>query len=160
MTAALIRRLLPLGALALSFALIVAPARGGEVLFTFGEMAQLQTLPLESAERDLGEEEVILYQNFELYAYTVFESLQVANEAAVLIHREPLFCAPAGVFRFRREGDIARLADQVTAELIALTKQIGGSLDRYDDQPASAVLLLGLRAAFPCPDAAPRLAQR
>ena len=44
--------------------------------------AQLQTLPLKSTKRALSEEEMILYQNFELYAYAVFESLQVANEAA------------------------------------------------------------------------------
>ena len=123
-------------------------------------MPRLQALPLDSAERALSDEEVILYQNFELYAYTVFESLQQANQAALLIHHEPLFCAPAATFQFRKEGDIARLAEHVTGELFALTKEVGGSLDRYDDKPASAVLLLGLRAAFPCEEAGSRLAQR
>jgi hypothetical protein len=144
------RRLASFSAIVLSFTLFVAPSRADDVLFTFGEMMRLQTLPLESAERALSDEEVILYQNFELYAYTVFEALQVANDAAVLIDHEPLFCAPSAVFHFRKEGDIARLADHVTGELIALTKEVGGALDRYDDRPASAVLLLGLRAAFPC----------
>lgn len=152
-----LRRLATLSAIALSFVLFIAPSRADQVLFTFGEMARLQMLPLESAERALSEEEALLYQNFELYAYTVFESLQVANDTAVLISQAPLFCAPSGVFHFRNGGDIARLADQVTAELI---EAIGGSLDRYDDQPASAVLLLGLRAAFPCADETPQLAQR
>ena len=159
MTIMLIRRLAPLGAVLLSFALFAAPGRA-DVLFTFGEMARLQTLPLEAAERALSDEEVALYQNFELYAYTVFESLQVANDVAVRMSQEPLFCAPAAIFRFRREGDIARLAERVTAELRALTREIGDSLERYADQPASAVLLLGLRTAFPCHDAGPRLAQR
>jgi hypothetical protein len=46
----------------------------------------------------------------------------------------------------------------VTAEL---TAEVGEALDRYDDKPASLVLLLGLRAAFPCdPDDYPKLAQR
>lgn len=159
MTTKLIRRLAPLGAVVLSFALFAAPARA-DVLFTFGEMTRLQTLPLEAAERTLSDEELALYQNFELYAYTVFESLQIANDAAIGVGQEPLFCAPAASFRFRREGDIARLAERVTAEARALTDEIGHSLERYADQPASAVLLLGLRAAFPCHDAAPRLAQR
>jgi hypothetical protein len=155
----LIRRLAPLSAVVLSCVLFAAPARA-DVLFTFGEMSRLQSLPPESARRTLSAEEVALYQNFELYAYAVFEALQVANDVAVGISHAPLFCAPSGIFRFRREGDIARLADRVTTELIALTEEIGGSLERYADQPASAVLLLGLRAAFPCPDAAPQLAQR
>ena len=159
MTRMLIRRLAPLGAIALSFVLFAAPGRA-DVLFTFGEMTRLQTLPLESTERRLSDQEVALYQNFELYAYTVFESLQIANDVTVRTSQEPLFCAPDAVFRFRREGDIARLAERVTAELRALTREIGDSLERYADQPASAVLLLGLRAAFPCDDAAPRLAQR
>lgn len=134
--------------------MVAVPARAADVLFTFGEMTRLQSLPLEAAKRTLSEEEAVLYQNFEFYAYTVFESLQIANDAAILINHEPLFCAPPGVFRFRQEGDIARLAGEVTAELT------GGSLERYDDEPASAVLLLGLRAAFPCPDQASQLAQR
>lgn len=156
----LIRRSPPVLAIVMTVVMQVTPARAADVLFTFGEMLRLQALPLESAERRLSEEEILLYQNFEFYAYTVFEALQVANEAARLIGREPLFCEPAALFHFRKEGDIARLADYVTAELLALTKEIGGPLDRYDDKPASAVLLLGLRAAFPCPDTGPQLAQR
>ena len=159
MMKSLIRRTASLGALLLSFVVFVAPSRGDEVLFTFGEMLRLQELPLESAERALSDEEIILYQNYELYAYTVFESLQVANDATLLIDHEPLFCAPSAAFQFRHEGDIARLADRVTAELIALTKETGDSLERYDDRPASAMLLLGLRAAFPC-DRDRQLAQR
>ncbi len=134
-----------------------APAQADEVLFTFGEMQHLQSLPLESTKRALTDEEVTLYQNFELYAYTVFETLEVANQAASAI-KQPLFCAPEATFRFRKDDDIVRLVDHVTSELFALTAQINGSLDRYDDRPASQVLLLGLRAAFPC--AGPHLAQR
>ncbi len=139
-------------AFALWFLLILAnsPGRAGEVLFTFGEMMQLKNLPLQSAERVLSEEEIVLYQNFEFYAYTVFETLQVANQASRLLDQEPLFCAPDAVFHFRKDGDITRLADYVTNELLALTETLGGDLDRYNDRPASAVLLLGLRAAFPC----------
>jgi hypothetical protein len=160
MTRTLTDRRSPLAALACGILLLATPARADEVLFTFGEMLHLQGLPLDSAKRSLSDEEVILYQNFELYAYTVFESLQAANDAALLIHREPLFCPPAAAFHFRKEGDIAKLADYVTSELLALTKEVGGSLDRYDDKPASAVLLLGLRAAFPCEEQASQLAQR
>jgi len=159
MTATPIRRLAPLSALLLSFVLFAAPSRA-EVLFTFGEMTRLQTPPSEAAERALSEEELALRQAFELYAYTVFEALQVANEVAARISPEPLFCAPSGVFRFRQEGDIARLADRVTTELIALTRESGGAPEHYADQPASTVLLLGLRALFPCPAAAPQIAQR
>jgi len=156
----LIRRSPPVLAIVMTVVMHVAPARAADVLFTFGEMLRLQGYPLESVKRTVSEEEVILYQNFEFYAYTVFETLQVANDAATLINSEPLFCAPEAAFNFRKEGDIARLADYVTAELLALTEEIGGSVDRYDDKPASAVLLLGLRAAFPCSDSEPRLAQR
>jgi len=159
MTEMLIRRFAPLNALALSFVLFAAPA-GADVLFTFGEMTRLQAPPPAAAARAPSDAEVALYRNFELYAYTVFESLQIANDAAVGMSQEPLFCAPAATFRFRREGDIARLAERVTAELRALTSELGDSLERYADQPASAVLLLGLRAAFPCHDAARRLARR
>lgn len=142
--------------------LAIAPAAAvhAEPLFTFGEMRQMQTLPAESARRALSHDEILLYQNYEFYAYTVFETLAAANEAAILTDQKPLFCAPDGLFRFREEGDIVRLADHVTAELFALTEQIGGHQDRYDDKPASAVLLLGLRATFPCEDATPQLAQR
>ncbi len=159
MATALIHRLRLLPAIALGVLIGAAPAQADDVLFTFGEMQHLQGLPLESAKRTLSEEEVILYQNFELYAYTVFETLEAANEAAALI-KQPLFCAPAAVFHFRKDGDIARLADHVTSELLALTGEIDGSLERYNEKPASAVLLLGLRAAFPCPDHGPHLAQR
>jgi hypothetical protein len=152
-------RLSPFAAVAFSLLTLAAPTRA-EVLFTFGEMQRLQALPLESADRRLSEEEVILYQNFEFYAYTVFEALEAANSAALLISAKPLFCAPKATFQFRAEGDIARLAEHLTGELFALTKEVGGSLDRYDDKPASAVLLLGLRAAFPCAEEASRLAQR
>jgi hypothetical protein len=114
---------------------------------------------LESTKRTLTEEEVVLYQNFELYAYTVFETLEVANQAAASIN-QPLFCAPEATFHFRKDSDIARLVDYVTSELFALTEEIKGPLDRYKDRPASQVLLLGLRAAFPCPDHGPHLAQR
>jgi len=154
----LIRRSPPLLAIVMTVVMQVAPARAADVLFTFGEMLRLQGL--ESVKRTVSEEEVILYQNFEFYAYTVFETLRVANDAATLIKGEPLFCAPEAAFNFRKEGDIARLADYVTAELFALTEKIGGPVDRYDDRPASAVLLLGLRAAFPCSDSEPQLAQR
>jgi hypothetical protein len=79
-----------------------------------------------------------------------------------LIGREaPLFCAPKTTFRFDHDGDIARLADYVTDRLSLLTEETGLSLDNYGDEPASLVLLLGLRAAFPCdPDAHAKLAQR
>jgi hypothetical protein len=150
-------RLLP--AIALGLLLGGTPAHAGGVLFTFGEMRHLQSLPLESAKRSLNAEEVTLYQNFELYAYTVFETLEVANQAATAI-KQPLFCAPEATFRFRKDGDIARLVDYVTSQLFALTQELQGPLDRYNDRPASQVLLLGLRAAFPCPDRGPHLAQR
>lgn len=140
-------------------AVVDKPARADEVLLTFGDMVRLQRLPLDSTKRALTEEEVILYQNFEFYAYTVFESLQVANSAAALIDQTPLFCAPEGTFHFSEDGDIARLADYVTAELFALTEEIGGPTHRYDDKPASLVLLLGLRAAFPCEEPASVVAQ-
>jgi hypothetical protein len=152
-----LRRLLVIACGAIA---VTMPARADEVLFTFGEMQRLEGLPLESSKRTLSEEEVTLYQNFEFYAYSVFEALQVANNAALLANHEPLFCAPEATFHFREQGDIARLADYVIAELFALTEEIGGSLDRYDEKPASAVLLLGLRAAFPCRDGKPQLAQR
>jgi hypothetical protein len=132
-----------------------------EVLLTFGDMQRLRELPLESAKRALTEEELILYQNYEFYAYTTFEALQVANSAAALIHKAPLFCAPETTFHFDQDGEIARLADYVTDQLFGLPEEIGGSLDRYDDKPASLVLLLGLRAAFPCgPEDQAKVAQR
>ena len=155
----------PLRSLAV-LALILVPlvlagtAKAGQVLFTFREMQLLQSLPAEATKRALSEEEVTLYHNYEFYAYSVFEALQVANEASILIHDAPLFCAPDATFKFREDDSIINLANYVTAELFALTEQVGGPLTRYDDKPASAVLLLGLRAAFPCPDPATRVAQR
>ena len=132
-----------------------------EVLLTFGDMLRLRELPMESAERALTEEELVLYQNYEFYAYTAFEALQVANSAAGLINEAPLFCAPESTFHFDQDGDIGRLADHITDELFGHAEQIGDPLDRYDDEPASLVLLLGLRAAFPCdPDDRSRVAQR
>jgi hypothetical protein len=134
--------------------LLIAPLgrlHADEVLLTFGDMLRLRELPLESAKRELTEEELVLYQNYEFYAYTAFEALQVANSAA----------EPDSTFHFDQDGDIARLADHVTDQLFGLTQEIGESLDRYDDKPASLVLLLGLRAAFPCdPDDRTKVAQR
>lgn len=160
MPAALSRILLLLLPLLL---LIVPPdrvAQADEVLLTFGDMLRLRELPLESAGRELTEEEASLYQSYEFYTYTAFEALQVANSAAELINQEPLFCAPEGTFHFDRDGDIVRLADHVTDELFALTAASGDPLDRYEDKPASFVLLLGLRATFPCGEDDPTLAQR
>jgi hypothetical protein len=155
---------LRIGAVLLPLLLLIVPVHrlhADEVLLTFGDMLRLRELPLESAKRALTEEELALYQNYEFYAYTAFEALQAANSAAELINKAPLFCAPETTFHFDQDGDIARLADYVTEELFGLTEEIGGSLDRYDDKPASLVLLLGLRAAFPCdPDDHSKLAQR
>jgi hypothetical protein len=146
---------------AIAFAALVgaAPAHAGQVLFTFGEMQHLQGLPLEASKRTLSDDELTLYQNFELYAYTVFETLEAANQAAAAI-KQPLFCAPEATFQFRKDDDIVRLVDYVTSELSALAGAAEASLERYDDRPASQVLLLGLRAAFPCPGNPPYLAQR
>jgi hypothetical protein len=153
--------LLRIGAILLPLLLLIVPAHrlhADEVLLTFGDMLRLRELPLESAKRALTEEERVLYQNYEFYTYTAFEALQVANSAAELINKAPLFCAPKNTFHFGQDGDIARLADHVTDEL---TAEVGEALARYDDKPASLVLLLGLRAAFPCdPDDYPKLAQR
>ena len=152
------------GAVLLPLLLLIVPIDrpyADDVLLTFGDMLRLRELRPEAAQRALTEEELGLYESYEFYAYTAFEALQVANSAAELINKAPLFCAPATTFQFDKDGDIARLADYVTDQLSGLTKDIGGSLDRYDDQPASLVLLLGLRAAFPCdPDGHTNLAQR
>ena len=149
--------LLPL----LLFCLPLGRLHADEVLVTFGDMLRLRELPLESGKRALTQEELVSFQSYEFYAYTAFEALQVANSAAALLHEAPLFCAPDTTFRFERDGDIARLADHVTDELFGLAAQTGGSLDRYDDEPASLVLLLGLRAAFPCePHLRAKVAQR
>ena len=152
-----------LGALLLPLLLILPLARlhADDVLLTFGDMLRLRDLPQESTKRALTPEELVLYQNYEFYAYTAFEALQVANSAAELISEAPLFCAPETTFRFDQDGDIARLADHVTDELSGLVKETGQSLDRYADKPASLVLLLGLRAAFPCGrDGQAKVAQR
>jgi hypothetical protein len=143
--------------------LIVPPGgvRADEVLLTLGDMLRLRELPLEAAKRALTEEELVLYQNCQFYAYTAFEALQAANSASELINQAPLFCVPETTFQFAKDGDIARLADHVTDQLFELTEQAGESLDRYGDQPASLVLLLGLRAAFPCdPDNRAKVAER
>jgi hypothetical protein len=153
-----------LGAVLLPVLLLILPLarlHADEVLLTFGDMLRLRELPVESAKRALTPEELVLFQNYEFYAYTVFEALQVANSAAELINKAPLFCAPNTTFQFDQDGDIARLADYVTDQLSLLTDEAGLSLDHYGDEPASLVLLLGLRAAFPCdPDAHAKLAQR
>jgi hypothetical protein len=150
-----------IAAVLLPLLLLIVPSHrlhADEVLLTFGDMLRLRELPLESGKRALTEEERVLYQNYEFYAYTAFEALQVANSAAELINKQPLFCAPKSTFHFDQDGDIARLAAHVTDEL---TEEVGEALDRYDDKPASLVLLLGLRAAFPCdPADYPRLATR
>jgi hypothetical protein len=52
-----------------------------------------------------------------------------------------------------------RLAEPVTDALFQLGAGAGGAVDDYEDEPASLILLLGLRAAFPCADGA-ALAQR
>ena len=153
-----------IGAVLLPLLLLIVPfdrLYADEVLLTVGDMLRLRELPLESAERELTAEELVLYQNYEFYAYTAFEALQVANSAAELINEQPLFCAPESTFHFDQDGDIARLAEYVTDQLVGLTEEAGGSLDGYDDEPASLVLLLGLRAAFPCdPGDRTKLAQR
>ena len=132
-----------------------------QVLLTVGDMLRLRELPLEAGKRALTAEELILYQNYEFYAYTAFEALQVANSAAASINAAPLFCAPETTFHFDQDGDIARLADYVTDQLFGRPEQTGESLDRYDHEPASLVLLLGLRAAFPCgSDDRTKVAQR
>lgn len=130
--------------------LATAPARADNALFTFGEMRKLQGLPREAAEREVSAQELLLYQNMEFYLYTVFESLLAANNAALMLHDEPLFCAPATAFRFRDEADITGLGAFVTEELLELTKEIGTTPERYHDRPASEVILLALRAGFPC----------
>ena len=143
--------------------LVIPPdriARADEVLLTVGDMMRLRELPLESDRRRLSDEDLRLYRSYEFYAYTAFEALQVANSAAELIGQEPLFCAPEDTFRFHREGDIVRLAEHVTDQLFRPGTATGGSLDRYAEEPVSLVLLLGLRAAFPCASDEATIAQR
>jgi hypothetical protein len=117
-------------------------------LFSFGEMRQLQQLPADG--RPLSTQEAILHQNMQFYAFTVFETLLAANNAAYALQRTPLFCAPEGTFRFKEDGDIARLTHRLTAEILETTGAVGADDDHYDDRPASEALLLALRAAFPC----------
>lgn len=146
------KRSLVFGLLAglLAGGLTATPVRADNALFTFGEMRQLQDLQPESATREVAGEELVLYRNMEFYLYTVFESLLAANNAALALHEKPLFCAPPAAFRFRDESDVTGLAAFVTEELLALTKEIGTEPERYDDRPASEVILLALRAGFPC----------
>jgi hypothetical protein len=101
-----------------------------DVLLTFGDMLRLRELRPDAAQRPLTEEELGLYESYEFYAYTAFEALQVANSAAELINKAPLFCAPETTFQFDKDGDIARLADYVTDRLSGLPGETGGSLDR------------------------------
>jgi hypothetical protein len=74
-----------LGAVLLPVLLLILPLarlHAEEVLLTFGDMLRLRELPVESAKRALTPEELVLYQDYELYAYTAFEALQVANNTA------------------------------------------------------------------------------
>lgn len=136
--------------LAASLASIAPAVRADNAMFTFGEMLELQRLPLEAKERPLTDDEIILYQNMEFYIFTVFEALHAANNAAASMHQDPLFCAPAGLFRFEAEGEIASVAARITQAFLTLIKKRGASHARYEAKPASEVLLLGLRTAFPC----------
>jgi hypothetical protein len=119
----------------------------GDALFTFGELLDLQALP---GEGRLSAPEQRRVDRLELYARAVFETLQSANDAAFLVHKEPLFCAPAATFDFAEDGAIIRLADRLSAQVLAFCRATGQPLARYERQPASAVMLLGLQTAFPC----------
>jgi hypothetical protein len=154
-----IRGLNALGALMLGAALAMAalPARAEGPLLTFGELLRVQALAEGGV---LSPEEMVLAQNVEFYIYTVFETLEMANGAALLGRDAPLFCAPEGRFRFREAADLTGLAALVSEEVLALGAEAGVSLERYADQPASAVLLIGLRAVFPCTELPATLAQR
>ena len=88
----------------------------------------------------------------EFYSFTVFESLVAANNATQSLHGKPLFCAPVGTFGFREDADIAALQAALVDELLNLIKAAGADPDHYDDRPASEVLLMALRAAYPCGD--------
>ena len=125
-------------------------ACGEPAMFSFGDMVRLQAKAFGRPDQKLGAVDSVLFSNLEFYVVTVFETLHAANNAAVMLHEEPLFCAPEGVFRFEQEGEIAALAGFLGEELVDLTEKLGGDPARYDDRPASEVLLLGLRAAFPC----------
>lgn len=137
----------------LALALLVlgqAAGHASEPLFSFGEMRQLQTLPDQTKERVLGEEELLLYQNMEFYSFTAFEALLAANNAALALGGPPLFCAPAGTFAFHDGADIAALLAELTENLLALIAEVGAREDHYDRRPASETLLFALRATFPC----------
>lgn len=121
-----------------------------EPLFSFGELRQLQTLPEQAKTRTLDGEEFLLYQNMEFYAFTAFESLLAANNAAMALGGPPLFCAPEGTFGFRDGADIAALLADLTDRLLALIVEVGADPEHYDRRPASEALLFALRAAFPC----------
>ena len=137
-----------------SLALLAAerPAQADAALFTFGEMVRLHDLPQRAASTAPSDEDIILYQNMEFYTFTVFETLMAANSVVAALKGEPIFCAPAGTFSFKQEGDITALSLHVIEELLVLIKEAGAAADRYDDRPASDVLLMGLRAAYPCAD--------
>lgn len=135
------------------FLLVIAgqPERAeAESLFSFGEMRELQTLPEQAKARSLDEEEFLLYQNMEFYAFTAFEALLAANNAAMALGGPPLFCAPEGTFAFQDGADIAALLADLTQSLLALIAEVGAEEAHYDDRPASEALLFALRAAFPC----------
>jgi hypothetical protein len=142
-----------LGAFLLAAAVWTAPAAGcraENAMFTFGEMVALHAQSLGRPDAKPGAVDAVLLKNLEFYAFTVFETLHAANNAAIMLENEPLFCAPQGAFEFEREGEIAQMSAYLAQELIALTKTLGGDPSRYDDKPASEALLLGLRIAFPC----------
>lgn len=122
-------------------------AHADQALFSFGEMRELQRLP--AAGGTMSAQELNLYRNMEFYAFTVFETLLAANNAALALQRTPLFCAPEGTFRFAGDGDIAALAGRLTAKLVDMIDAIGAD-HLYDDRPASEALLMALRATFPC----------
>ncbi len=136
-----------LAGLGLLLLVTAGPAQAQSSLFTFGDMLDLQALP---AQGELDASQQRLFNNLEFYAYTVFETLQIANRAAQQVNQQPLFCAPASAFEFTDDGAIIRLADRVAEEVLQVTKENGLSLASYKGQPASAVMLLGLQAVFPC----------
>ncbi len=102
-------------------------AHADQALFSFGEMRELQRLP---AGGTMSAQELNLYRNMEFYAFTVFETLLAANNAALALQRAPLFCAPEGTFRFAADGDIAALAGRLTAKLVGMIDAIGAPVRR------------------------------
>lgn len=145
-----VRALILLVALAPATTSAAPAVRADNAMFTFGEMLELQRLPLEAKERALTEDEIVLYQNMEFYIFTVFESLHAANNVAASLHHAPFFCAPESMFRFKAEGDIANVAARITEPLLDPANKPGAAAARYADKPASEILLLGLRTTFPC----------